>query len=122
MERLTHNDKLFGCQLKGYIIVYGDIDKYNEAIHKLAAYEDAEEQGRLVTAKFPIDTMVYMESPSVENEIERGIVCAFSHGKTLLVMPDVSNDGGWTNETMWANNDDLYAAEAEAEAALSKKG
>ena len=40
MNRLTFNDKLFGWQLRANITVSGDCGAYNDAMRRLAAYEE----------------------------------------------------------------------------------
>lgn len=86
-------------------------------LERLATYEDAEQQKRLVIGKFPIDAEVWITEDCI-GEVERVRILAFTNEKSFVSFR-TSSDGGWTEDTAWIDNDSLYSTREEAEIALA---
>lgn len=112
MERLTTYEPVEGG------IPFVTVKDEQDALQKLAKYEDAEEEKILVIGKFPIDTEVWIAEDCLGGVIQVRIL-GFGNVKTYVAL-GTSSDGGWTEDTAWIDNDSLYSTRGEAEAVLMK--
>ena len=110
MERLTKRD------IEGFPILAKNID-YTTLIDRLAAYEDAEEQGVLIRFPCKMGDTVYVKAGSM---IHKGKVESISIAKTVLIRGTYNHFGLVYFAGTFGNS--VFATREEAEAALAKEG
>ena len=119
MDRLTNRD----CNGEAYI--FDDVLSY-QAIDKLAAYEDAEEHGRLIILPCKVGDTVWVHEEKINSYFE---VCKFAEKKKVIGFK-IDKEGllviacddifGWESRPLHPQQ--VYNTREEAEAALGGDG
>lgn len=91
MERLTRRTAN-GDLYTGSLLKYYNYQDWQTALHRLAHYEDLEEQGRLVVLPVTVGTKVYIPDANNEKVLEKEVKqLSFTvHGKWIITLGSIS--------------------------------